>query len=132
MDAEPPRLLLIDDDVAATRTLAKMLREDGYVVETAADGAAAIARLARGERPDAIIVDFRLPHADGLAVASFARARFPNVPVIVVTGWAEVVAKSDVVLDPPPHVMGKPVSYEELRALLGKLTRRHSGDAGPA
>lgn len=127
MDADQPRVLLVDDDVATTRMLAKMLREDGYLVETAADGAAAIARLARGDRPDVVVVDYRLPHADGLAVAAFARARFPNIPLIVVTGWAEVVAGSDTGLDPKPLVLGKPINYTDLSTEIARLTRMHPG-----
>lgn len=116
-------VLLVDDDVTVTRLLARMLREDGYGVETLVDGAGAIARLANGARPDVLVIDYRLPHADGLAVASYARARFPGIPVIVITSWAELVAKSATILTPPPVVLGKPLVYSDLKREIAQATR---------
>ena len=50
-----PLVLLVDDDVRMARTFALMLREDGYEVDFAADGAAAISRLTRDPLPDVLV-----------------------------------------------------------------------------
>lgn len=117
------RILLVEDDVRTARTLARLLREDGYVVEVEYDSEDAIARLDRAPIPDVLIVDFLLPHADGLAVASHGRARSAALPVLVVTSYSEVLARLDRRLDPPAVVLSKPLAYGDLtRALDGLRT----------
>jgi CheY-like chemotaxis protein len=114
MDTEARRFVLIaEDDAQTARVLARMLREDGYEVEVVLDGAAAISRLSRGRLPDILIVDYRLPHADGLAVARYARARSEKVCVVLVTSYAEVVQPL-IENDPSLIVLGKPLAYAEL------------------
>jgi len=113
---ELPLLLVIDDDGRTARLLARLLKEDGYRVEVVCDGAAALARLARGPFPDAIVTDFRMPHADGMAVAQFARSREPGIPVFIVTGYPELI--EDVGLLPKPVVFTKPLTYPELTTAL--------------
>ena len=111
-----PLLLVIDDDGRTARLLARLLTQDGYRVEVICDGATAIARLARSPCPDAIVTDFRMPHADGMAVAQFARSREPNIPVFIVTGYPELV--EDRGLRPKPVVFTKPLTYPELMTAL--------------
>jgi two-component system response regulator MprA len=121
----PLRVLVVEDDVSDARILAQLLREDGYDVEVVVDGAAAIGRLARAPGPEVLLVDYNLPHADGLAVASFARSRDPGVEVMVLTGYPEIVAR---VGDHPGAVRAvftKPLAYADLtRALAGVRSAR--------
>lgn len=106
-------VLIAEDDAQAGRVLARMLREDGYEVEVVLDGAAAISRLSRGRIPDALVVDYRLPHADGLAVARYARARSKSLRVVLVTSYAEVV--EPLIQDEQSLiVLGKPLAYADL------------------
>lgn len=111
------RVLLVDDDVRATRMLARMLREDGFDIEVALDGASAIARIAR-DSADILVVDFQLPHADGLVIAQYARSRRPDLPVLFVTGYPELVERKKPLLVPHPIVLAKPVAYEALSSAL--------------
>lgn len=123
MDPKPAALILVvDDDVRTARLLARMLQEDGFDVELAIDGAAAINRLARSPIPDILVTDLRMPHADGVAVASYARSRRPGIPVLLVTGYPDLVSRDGNVLDPAPTVLSKPLDYARLRDELGRLT----------
>src|SRR4051812_48937037 len=88
-------VLVVEDDVPAGRTLAQLLREDGYEVEVALDGEAAIARLGRNPPPDVLVTDYRLPRADGLEVVAFARGLLPDLRVVMVTSYPEVIARLD-------------------------------------
>jgi DNA-binding response OmpR family regulator len=115
-----PLILLVDEDVRAARGLARMLTEDGFAVERAIDGAAAIARLSRTPIPDGLITDFYLPHADGLVVARFARTLSPAMPTIVLTGHAELLAPDPALTS---VVLVKPVDYDELAVVLRELLR---------
>src|SRR5438034_935524 len=106
--------------------LAKMLREDGYVVEVASNGAEAIGRLTGASVPDALLTDLRMPLVDGLAVARYARARSPAMPIVFVTAYPQLAAAGS--LDPAPAVQTKPIDYGELSNTLQTLLAR----SGPA
>lgn len=105
-----------------------MLAEDGFESEMRFDGAAAIARLAIAPMPTVLIVDYLLPHVDGMAVALYARSRDPAIPVIIVSSYEEIVRLMPP-LDPPAVMISKPLPYAELtRELAGALRRdRPSG-----
>jgi DNA-binding response OmpR family regulator len=108
------RVLLVEDDVNAARMLAQLLREDGYEVEVVHDGLRALERLAVAPAPDALLVDYRLPGVDGLAVARAARAHTPRARVFMVTSYPEVVATKLRAEDAGAVLVTKPLSYDEL------------------
>lgn len=116
-----PLVLVVDDDVRTARMLVRMLRDDGFEVELANDGATAIGRLSRQPIPDVLLTDFRLPHADGLAVARYARSRSATMPILIMTGYPELVPQDE--LGTPTVVHSKPVDYaallEDLRRAVG-------------
>src|SRR4051794_11811185 len=113
-----PMVLVVDDDALSARILARMLRDDGFDTEIACDGAAAISRLARSPRLDALITDYRMPHADGLTVAKFARSQRPGIQLFVVTGYTELLHDVDKTLDPAPVILSKPLHYAALTHAL--------------
>lgn len=121
--SHPHLVLLVDDDVRTSRRMADMLREDGFAVEIARDGAAAVARLARAPVPDAIVTEFNTTHVDGTAVGHFARARRPGIPIIFATGYPQLFQPGAFGSE-PPLVFTKPVDYASLRdALTSALSR---------
>src|SRR5262249_11463742 len=113
---------VVDDDVRTARLLVRMLREDGFEVELSTNGAAAIGRLTRPPIPDVLVTDLRMPQADGLAVARYARSRRPNIPVFVVTGYPNLAAAETPSLEPPAIVYTKPLDYRALTADLRAAT----------
>ncbi|WP_437851369.1 response regulator [Sorangium sp. So ce363] len=117
---EQPLILLVDDDVQSARLLERLLEEDGFRVELATNGALAIARLARRPIPDILVTDFRMPHADGIAVARYARSLRPDLPLFFFTGYPDLVARLGRGLEPAAVVHTKPIDYialsDELRA----------------
>lgn len=122
MDArEQLLILLIEDDLPSARALARLLREDGFDVETARDGAAAIARLSRPPLPSLLLLDLHLPHAGGIAVARYARSLNPELPLILTTGYPEHATAAEREMDPRPVVVVKPFEYRELRAQIHAL-----------
>lgn len=115
-------MLVVDDDARTARLLARMLREDGFDVELALDGAMAIARLGRSPMPDVLVTDISMPHADGIAVSRYARSRSPNLPIVLVTGYPELVPNARNALVPSPTVFTKPLDYAKLSAALQGIT----------
>jgi CheY-like chemotaxis protein len=105
--------------------LARMLRDDGYDVETLADGAVAIGRLTRDPLPDALVTGLRMPHVDGLAVARYALSRHPPMRVVFLTSHPEQV---DSGMRARTVVHSKPVDYAALRRQIDESER--AGAAG--
>jgi DNA-binding response OmpR family regulator len=81
------KLLLIDDDPSMARVLAEVLAEDGHETTIRYTGEDGLAYLTR-ERPDAVVLDVRLPAMSGVAVLRQIRATDPVLPVMLMTGLA--------------------------------------------
>jgi DNA-binding NtrC family response regulator len=81
------QVLIVDDRAVSRRQIADELRERGYGTLEAADGLEAIGAFER-RRPDAVITDMRMPHADGFELLEQIRAR-ADVPVFCVTAYPE-------------------------------------------
>lgn len=113
------RVLVIDDDVAFLGMVRAALEDDGHVVATATDGGSGLVSAAR-QSPDAIILDLRMPVADG---SWFARAyeRQPgrHAPIIVISGY--VNPRAPAIGSAIAH-LSKPFELEELRGVLEQLS----------
>jgi two-component system OmpR family response regulator len=117
------RLLLVEDDEKLARAVARGLRDEGYAVDVAPDGDAALAQAAVWEY-DAVILDLMLPGRDGLEVCRTLRERGCWMPVLILTALGQVddrIRGLDVGAD---DYLGKPFDFGELLARLRALLRR--------
>ncbi|WP_242360649.1 sigma-54 dependent transcriptional regulator [Anaeromyxobacter sp. SG17] len=85
---EPVRILVADDKENMRKLLAKILA-DGFEVETAQDGASALALVAT-RAYDVVMTDIRMPGADGFELLAAVKARAPTTEVVMMTGYATV------------------------------------------
>src|SRR2546422_5410529 len=83
----PMKLLLIEDDKLVARVLAEAFGADGHETTVTHSGEEGLAYLTR-ERPDAVVLDVRLPALNGVAVLRKIRSTDPGLPVIIMTGLA--------------------------------------------
>jgi two-component system response regulator MprA len=116
-------ILVVDDDAPIRRMLDRTLSAVGYVVESAADGGAALAAVERSA-PDLIVLDVSMPGLDGLAVCRRLRARGLATPVLLLTardGLHDRVEGLDAGAD---DYVVKPFETEELLARVRALLRR--------
>src|SRR6187455_780197 len=86
-----PTILIVDDEAGVRSSLAAVLRDEGYLVETAESGEACLERTAR-ETPDVILLDIWLPGLDGLATLERLRERRVDTQVVMISGHASVEA----------------------------------------
>jgi DNA-binding response OmpR family regulator len=119
----PPRVLIVEDDLSLRDALAATLRASGYEVRAASDGRAAL-RLADEFRPDAAILDVRLPDGpDGFDVATTLRSS-SGLPLLFVTaadGLADRLRGFELGAD---DYLVKPFAMSELLARLRAVLRR--------
>jgi two-component system response regulator MprA len=119
------RILVVDDEPSVRDALDRALRMDGYKVELAGDGRAALDALA-DQPPDAIVLDVLMPEPNGLEVCRRLRAAGDHTPVLMLTARDTVpdrVAGLDAGAD---DYLVKPFALEELGARLRALLRRTS------
>ncbi|MHA6796746.1 response regulator transcription factor [Pseudonocardia bannensis] len=119
------RILVVDDDRAVRESLRRSLAFNGYQVELANDGHAALESVA-SQRPDAMVLDVMMPRLDGLEVCRRLRGSGDELPILVLTARDAVsdrVAGLDAGAD---DYLPKPFALEELLARLRALLRRRS------
>lgn len=118
------RIWIAEDTADIRRLLSDELSSLGFVVETAPDGASMIERMtqANGTRPDLLLTDYLMPHADGLAVLRAARDHLPGVPVVVLSAVPQTAqAGNDSTALEFDAVLLKPVNFPELQDTLARL-----------
>jgi two-component system response regulator MprA len=116
------RILVVDDDPMVATTIQRVLRPEGYEVEVALGGSAAL-ELARRRRPDLVVLDLMMPGIDGFEVCRQLRAN-GNLPILMLTarsGTADRVRGLDTGAD---DYLVKPFAYAELLARVRALLRR--------
>ena len=85
-------ILLIDDDSAVREVTSSLLRELGYVVMEVGSGGAALDLLGREASVDLVMLDFAMPGMNGVDVAREVSSKYPTLPVVFVTGYADNTA----------------------------------------
>ncbi len=119
------RVLVVEDEAPLQDLLGVALRSAGYQVESAMNGVEAIDRLLRGsEKIDALVLDLNMPRLGGIEVLKITRERWPEVPVLVMSGNLGAGLSAELQRDERQVVIGKPFDLPEfgraLRALLDK------------
>jgi len=126
------RILIADDEDSMRRLVARALAMDGHETVTAEDGAEALDRLARDAgQYDLLLTDIRMPVMDGIALALAVTRDFPEVTILLMTGFADQRERASN-LDAIIHdVVVKPFSVADIRtAVADALASRRP--AGPA
>src|SRR3954451_1990237 len=84
------RILVAEDEEAMRSLVARALVQDGHQVTTANDGAEALDVLGRAAHPfDLLLTDIRMPVMDGIALALATARDHPEIPILLMTGYAD-------------------------------------------
>jgi DNA-binding NtrC family response regulator len=118
-------ILLVDDDAVFRQVMAGELKRLGYLVETAATGADAIARSETHE-PEIMLLDLRLPGMDGLEVLKAIRERNPSIEVIMLTGHGSIDTAIDSIRMGAFDYITKPCPMEELQIRIQRAMERRA------
>jgi len=110
-------LLLVDDEAPLREAIAERLGDHGFVVEQAASGEDALARLSEFAF-DVIITDLRLPGVDGRAVLDAALERYPDIIAIIITGFGTVKDAVNAIKQGAADFVTKPFQFDALLHVL--------------
>ncbi|MBE8520655.1 response regulator transcription factor [Amycolatopsis sp. H6(2020)] len=123
-------IVIADDEDAVCDSLSRTLRFEGYAVETAKDGQAAL-DVIREREPDGVILDVTMPVLDGLETCRRLRAAGNLVPVLMLTARGDVTARVAGLDAGADDYLAKPFSLQELLARVRALLRRARYEAVP-
>ncbi|MBI3205222.1 MAG: sigma-54-dependent Fis family transcriptional regulator [Myxococcales bacterium] len=115
----PARILVVDDEGPARMALAELLRDAGYLVDTASDGFKALSR-AEEVRPDLVLTDLRMPSMDGLELIRRLRRADLGIPVVVMTAFGSVDAALSAMREHASDFVVKPLDIERLLAVVAQ------------
>lgn len=128
-----PRVLLVDDEKNLVFMLSKILTRHGYEVVIAGDGEEGRSLLEQampdGDRPedadqplpfDVLVTDLQMPRMDGLALLKLAREKYPDLPVVVLTGHGSIQSAVDAMKLGAVDYLIKPANPEEILIVLSR------------
>ncbi len=105
------RVLIVDDEANARAALSEILRDEGFVTETAADGFKALGKI-DDFHPEVILTDLKMPGLDGLGLMEKAKVAAPDAVVIVMTAYGTIGSAVDAVKRGAENYLTKPLDDE--------------------
>ncbi|HXF60926.1 MAG TPA: response regulator transcription factor [Caldilineaceae bacterium] len=123
MNADPPAVLLVDDEPAILANLAPLLARAGFNVRTARDGEEALARLT-ADPPDLVVLDVLMPRLDGRRLLRRLRREGNWTPVILLTQVGQAAERAMALEEGADDYLNKPFDPHELVARMKAVLRR--------
>ena len=117
------RILVVDDEQSVRETLAEMLVAVNHHVEMAGSGQEAVEKMRRGSF-DFVFTDLAMPEMDGWETARSIREYWPNVRIILVTGYGPTTVPPEGEEDLVDAIIGKPFDFNQVGSTLDTLARQ--------
>jgi DNA-binding NtrC family response regulator len=117
------RILIVDDEANARAALSEILRDEGYLTETAADGFKALGKVDEFG-PDVVLTDLKMPGLDGIAFMEKARAAAPGAVFVVMTAFGTISSAVEAVKKGAENYLTKPLDYEALSAVIERAMEK--------
>jgi two-component system response regulator HydG len=119
------RVVVADDESSARSGLATLLRDEGFEVILAEDGASGLARVEESA-PDVLVTDLRMPGMDGIALLRRARELHPELIVVLMTAFADVETAVRAMQSGAEHYLTKPLQIDELVLVIRRALERRT------
>jgi DNA-binding NtrC family response regulator len=128
------RVLIVDDDRDICLLLSRLMRGVGLTSHVAHDGESAL-KMVRSQRPDALLLDLKMPGMDGMEVLRRVKELDTNLPVVLITGHADIAGSVAAIKAGAFDYLAKPFEHPEVaRVVRRALAQRAQGQveaAGP-
>jgi DNA-binding NtrC family response regulator len=121
-----PKILVVEDDPAGGRMMRALFRPEGCEVLLATSGAEALALAAQAPAPDAVFLDLGLPDMGGMDVLEALKKSQPSLPVIILTGDAELPTAVKAMQLGAFNYFTKPINGDQVLAALRQTLERRS------
>jgi len=108
------RVLVVDDEPQVCQSVEKILKRKGYHIEQALCVSSALEMIEKEERLDLIIADLMMPQAGGMELLKTTKDRWPNIPVLIITGYASIASAVEATRLGAAGYIPKPFTPEEL------------------
>jgi ATP-dependent Lon protease len=116
------KILIVDDEEIMRSFLLDVFMDEGYDLDSAANGEEALEKISRNQY-QLIITDIRMPGVDGTEVLKKAKELNPKTEVIVITGYASPQIKQECQKLGAAYYIAKPFQINQIRARVNKLVR---------
>lgn len=111
------RILVVDDEPNARAALTALLADEGYAVESAADGVNALGKLS-SFAAELVLTDLKMPRMDGLELLRRLHARDADLPVVVMSAFGDPETTRGTMRAGARHCVAKPVDLDQLTAVM--------------
>ncbi len=112
-----PKILVVDDDPSLREFLEIFLASEGYRVESSEDGDGALSALEAGDI-DCVLSDIKMPGMDGVSLLKEIKARWPKLPVILITAFASLDSAVEAMREGAWDYVTKPFQIDELKGII--------------
>ena len=113
-----PRVLIVDDEESMRMLVARAIAMDGHDIATAEDGAEALEILSDQGAFDLLLTDIQMPVMDGIALALAAARDFPDLTILLMTGFADQRERASGLNAIAYDVISKPFSVADVRTAV--------------
>jgi len=114
---EHARILIVDDDETIRKSLATVLKEKGYLIETAESGREAISKSEK-DAYNLAFIDIRLPDMDGVQLLTAMKETTPKMVKIIITGYPSLQNAIEAVNKGADGYIVKPIKMDELLTMI--------------
>ncbi len=123
-------VLVVDDEVILCRSVEKVLKRKGHKVEAVTSVADALRMLDNGSAYDLIIADLMMPQAGGIELLSAVQASWPDLPVLIITGFSSIASAVETTKLGAAGYLPKPFTPEELEEAVEAILARNGLNPG--
>jgi CheY-like chemotaxis protein len=127
------RVLLIDDEASLRRSLAMGLLQKGYETEPCENGMKGLQALEAFKEnktpPQYVVIDVRLPDIDGIKLLKVIKFTYPELPVVVITGYGNDATEADAKSEKADAYLEKPFTVDELTKIFAEIPQKTAAAA---
>ena len=116
-------ILIVDDEPLVRRSLSELLTLSGYVVSAASNGREAL-DLLKSYTTDIIITDMKMPEMDGMHLLKQIKTDYPDIPVILITGYGSIENAVDAIKEGAYDYITKPIVDSEIKIVIERLVKQ--------